>query len=96
MNSKNLDKHTLYFEVLVNPETGEAPRLAKAVSLLDASSSCVTAICPDYPDAPSGRTITFDHNDIAQFVRNDSKRMFEIAGRSYTPEFIYIQKQPIT
>jgi hypothetical protein len=92
MTPKELDKHTLYFKVLAKPDDGSAERIAIGVGLLEAGSHFVTAICPANLPVPTGwKSLLFEEHEIAQFVRNDSKKSFKIEGVDYTPDFIYIQ-----
>jgi hypothetical protein len=92
MNPTELDKQTLYFEVLTNREEGSPSILTRAVGLLSARSHYVTAVFPvDFLNSSRLESLVFEEDEIAQFVRNKSKQSFEIEGTYYTPHFIYIQ-----
>jgi hypothetical protein len=94
MQNEELDKRTLHFEIFVHRQNETAVFQIKGVAPLSATRSCVTMAWPNYPGATSGRSITFDQIDIDSFVRNDKKQSFTLLGKSYTPDFIYIQKEP--
>jgi hypothetical protein len=92
MTPKELDKQTLYFKVLAKPDDGSAECITIGVGLLEAGSHFVTAICPaNFPNPTGWKSLLFEEDEIAQFVRNDSKKPFDIEGTSYTPDFIYIE-----